>query len=590
MRTTFTRVLLVVLAAVLVVYAMKHTSGDEEALVALRDLDPESLAHGAFVLESDARLVIDGGGSFESGEADSVWAAYGWIVNRESGEPVWVMTGTRPRRGSFRAVSDSLWLPAGTYDAYFSSYGDPSARSADKPNASLVERLRDLLSREGRGWYGDADRWRFVVHVVEGEGSDVAHSLDREPEKALRENSTTVWASGPLRNREKNEELLLVSRLSDVVVRATGEIEDGVVVDGARLVRVMDGTIVWQLSEENTTWAGGDKRNRQARDTLRLAPGVYRAVASTDEKHAYGEWNAHPPRQPHLWGMSIDRADDSTQVHVLDPFSESLDLPTIVSFDCVGSDSTATATFQLRTQMAVLVKAVGEITDRNRYDYATLDKVVPGGSESRVWEMHSDNAEHAGGASKNRRVREVLALAPGRYRLSFQTDGSHDCADYNARPPEPSDFWGAAIYALDPSTGEEADSTFWTVVEPIANTSDDRRVLFDMTGVGSNQNLSNLLMTTPVTLHIVAVGEFDGSRGVDYGWIENSAGERVWEMRSDNTEPGGGDPRNRFFEGSVDLPAGTYTFRFVSNDAHDAEGFEGEPPSVPAGWGMLITQ
>lgn len=149
MRTAITRVLLIALVVVLVVFAVRHIAGDGEALVAFRDLEPEALEHAAFELREEVRIEIDAGGSFESGGADSVWAAYGWVVNRETGETVWKMKGARPRRGSFRAISDTISIPAGIYDVYFSSYGDPDVRADGRSNESLGERIRNLLSREG---------------------------------------------------------------------------------------------------------------------------------------------------------------------------------------------------------------------------------------------------------------------------------------------------------------------------------------------------------------------------------------------------------------------------------------------------------
>jgi hypothetical protein len=62
---------------------------------------------------------------------------------------------------------------------------------------------------------------------------------------------------------------------------------------------------VWRMYYRDTESAGGDKKNRLIDDVIKLGPGRYEAHYTTDGSHAFGTWNARPPREPHRWGMTI---------------------------------------------------------------------------------------------------------------------------------------------------------------------------------------------------------------------------------------------------------------------------------------------
>ena len=131
MRRIVSRILLVALAvAAIVVVARAVGGGRGGAVVALDGLSSQALAHQAFRLDAPARLAVDAAGSFEE-QPDTSLAALGWIVRREDGAVVWKQRpGAHPPRGLVSAVRDTVQLSAGTYDAYFASYGDPVVRAA----------------------------------------------------------------------------------------------------------------------------------------------------------------------------------------------------------------------------------------------------------------------------------------------------------------------------------------------------------------------------------------------------------------------------------------------------------------------------
>jgi hypothetical protein len=60
-------------------------------------------------------------------------------------------------------------------------------------------------------------------------------------------------------------------------------------------------------------------------------------------------------------------------------------------------------------------------------------------------------------------------------------------------------------------------------------------------------------------------------------------------MNLENTRFGGGDDRNRLFDGIVPLPPGEYFVHFKTDFGHNFEDFEpDEAPSQPDWWGIYI--
>ena len=603
MRTALSRIFLVGLIGVAVFALVRLATGASGALVAFDGLSADGLDHRAFALSAPATLAIDAAGPYEEAgtpAADTTLAAYGWIVRREDGAVVWRLRAPRPDRGTLVQVADTVRLPEGTYDAYFTSHGDPLVRDASEGGGSLAERVRDFLSRGGRSWVGDAGRWRFEVDVV-GEDrhatDDVSPSdpADADPDLG----SLGLWQTRGVPNRAHREVLLHVTRPAEVTVRAVTEATDGVIRDVPSIARLGRRDTVWTASAEGSAWAGGSLKNRVVQDRVRLKPGIYVAAFDADRSHGYDGWAGNPPWRPAEWGMAVSRASAADAVSLLDP--DALDLPVVASYECVGPDQDRQTAFTLSEPADLLVVAVGEIESGSRYDYATLDRLE--GSRGRamdwdradwdeVWEMR-DGLEPAGGADKNRRAVRALALEPGTYRLRYRSDGSHDCqSGYNDAGGPDAPLWGAVLYALDPDAApasfdavdiSRVDEEGTSYAEAPAFPASDPLAAID--GVGDDQDLrSPFALDAPTDVRVIAAGELSTSRGFDYASIEQD-GRTVWEMTYDNTVAASGDSYHRLFDGTVALGAGRYTLRYRSDGSRSAGDFG---PSSEALWGARV--
>lgn len=115
-----------------------------------------------------------------------------------------------------------------------------------------------------------------------------------------------------------------------------------------------------------------------------------------------------------------------------------------------------------------------------------------------------------------------------------------------------------------------------------------QEVLAQIDGVGPNADESTELSCAKGrTVHVVAVGEERGAALLDHGWIENDAGDVVWEMTTERAEHAGGSLGNRVCTGSLDLAPGTYRLRYRTDGGHDAARWAGRPPDGLF-WGIAV--
>ena len=585
MRSVLSRILLIGLVVTLIVFVAR-TVGDHSGLVSLEDIGPDELEHQAFRVTTPVRLAIDASGSIESAGADTtVLAALPWISRRSDGNVVWQMPARRPERGTYVSLQDTISLDPGLYDAYLSTYGDPTVRVVETGD-SFGGRVRSVLSGEGRAWHGDARRWKLIVSVLSG---DATHNVrDREDEPEWTEDERALWRSGPVRSRDREEVMLRVSSPSELTVRAMGEIVDGVVRDSSFIVRLPEQDTVWVFTDGE--WAGGASMNRRTRATLTLEPGLYRAVYKADRSHAWNDWTATPPWAPWMWGVDLYRQPEAGIELFTD--ADPAGLPVIAQFSCVGPDAELEDVFTLPAATTVIVKGVGEISDGSAYDWGELER--PSGES--LFKMTRETTEPAGGTDRNRKATEILSLDAGTYILRYVSDGSHHCDSFSSDEPDDESLWGIAVYALDPAYDVGAVSHRRSGglmdIEAIELPRTPRpagEILARLDRIGNGADVSaRFRLTSPDTLRVVALGELLRSERLDYGWIENDAGETVWEMTRGSSEAGGGADKNRRVDTTLALEAGTYTVHFVTNGRHAFGAFDGTPPDNPESWGIRI--
>ncbi len=593
-RSKIVRLQLALLALVVCLMLVRAFtgSGRPDGVVVFSDIDLNELQHASFVVEGALPVVVEATGSYErSGEMHAgprSLAAYGWIIRRDNREVVWKLDGqnAQPVRGLVAHASDTLALDAGIYDVFFTSFGNSFYGGR---NGNFFGRMFDPELH----WQNDRKKWFLAVRSPEGKG-DIRRLDDSE---VTPRPEGLIWTSAPMRDNQSASHLFEVKRSAALRLYGLGEM-NGSPKDYGYIEEAVSGEKVWEMKREATQAAGGALENRLADSTLYLQPGIYRAVFETDRTHAYEDWRANPPWNPTGWGLTLAALapEDSTAIVSFDPWQTR---KAIAAMTSVGNDQLVSTRFRVTRPLKVLVYAVGEIIGANAYDYGWIEK---DDTHEHVWDMEPEATLPAGGDKKNRLLESFLTLDPGTYTAYYQTDESHAFGDWNSERPDHPDRWGLVVFpvseTLDPDAVVALDHTSRNTGQPERSRHEPPpSVIMGNILIRANR-LTNesrveapLNLSKPTDLRIYAVGEIDPRGQYDFGWIEKAgAGERVWEMSWENTQPAGGDDRNRRFYGDLSLPEGQYTVRFQTDLSHGYGDFGANTPEDPDAWGITISK
>ncbi len=199
--------------------------------------------------------------------------------------------------------------------------------------------------------------------------------------------------------------------------------------------------------------------------------------------------------------------------------------------------------------------------------------------------MEYRHTEAAGGAHKNRIVRDTLRLPAGRYVAYFVSDDAHAPGEWNAVPPYAPESWGLTLRVTDAAARAAVRAIDW---EPVP----EGQTIVSLTGIGDHELRSEgftLRRAMEVRVYALGEGADRGGEMNDYAWIvDATARRRVWSMRYEHTEDAGGATKNRLFDGTLHLDAGSYLVYYKSDDSHSAEKWNAAPPAEAGSWGVSL--
>ena len=231
---------------------------------------------------------------------------------------------------------------------------------------------------------------------------------------------------------------------TDLRILCLGEAGHGDMADYGWIINADTRKTVWQMEEFNTEHAGGAEKNRMTDEVIHLNKGNYIAYYSTDDSHAYRDWNSSPPFEPEQWGITIWVANEKDAKNVKtfaeDDYKSKNVIAQIVR---VRDDEYLRKSFTLDKETKIRVYAIGEGT---RHDMADFGWIENNNSRKTVWEMTYRMTENAGGARKNRMFNGTIVLPKGNYTLFYETDDSHSYRDWNDDPPRDPDMYGITLY------------------------------------------------------------------------------------------------------------------------------------------------
>ena len=553
-------------------------AGETSVLARIENLEPGDVEVRGFELAGEQEIRIEAL-ALAPHERDhkGFKLADAWILNARSRAVVWSLREARSRRrgSDLREVDEQLRLGAGTYEAFYATF--PASFSKD--DGGWWESAARSLARMF-GWDDERGYEQAVGELsllIRGDGKVLS-------EAAVAAGRTELLAGALVSVPARSDNLaqssgFVLERPMELLLYAVGELDPERGYDHGWIIDAKTRERVWQLTWESSQAAGGAKKNRVAYDRVKLPAGTFAAYFVTDGSHSPQRWNALPPRDPAFWGLTLWPTDPRQKRFVkrYDYRDVPDDRLIIAELTRLSDDEHRSRGFTLTQPMSLRIYAVGEGRSHEMADYGWI---VDARTRRKVWAMDYERTEHAGGGSKNRVADEIVRLEAGSYIVSFVTDGSHAYRDWNTAPPTHPERWGITIF------GEEGFDRR-AVLE--YREEDDPAVLARISRVKSHSHRSlEFSLERAAEVSVYALGEGLHGEMYDYGWIEDAAGRRVWEMTYPATAAAGGAAKNRRFQGTLKLPAGDYALHYRTDGSHAYRDWNAPPPNDPDGWGVQV--
>jgi hypothetical protein len=239
-----------------------------------------------FTLKKNTKIHIYALGEGRRGEMFD----YGWIVDAKTRHKVWEMdydeTVHAGGSNKNRLFDGNIDITAGNYIAYFVTDG---SHSYNDWNASPPF---------------DPRNWGLTIS-----GADDNFSADQVSEFEETEDPNIIIQLTRMRDDERERSKFALKKDGEVRIYALGEGVRGEMYDYGWIEEAETGKVVWEMTYRKTDDAGGARKNRVFNDTILLKKGEYRLYYETDDSHSYNDWNANPPHDPIMWGITIYKVD-----------------------------------------------------------------------------------------------------------------------------------------------------------------------------------------------------------------------------------------------------------------------------------------
>lgn len=399
-------------------------SFDDNSLLSMAPLGDNEYRKQGITLRKDTELRIYAVGEGDEGEMYD----YGWIEDGKTGEHIWKMdyaeTGWAGGGDKNRIVETVIEFPKGDYIIYFVTDGSHSYEEWNRFPPYIPQYWGITL------WSPDS------VIALE----NIVQPFEKDKNQHVMVDLTRVGD-----NRMKEEGFTIKKSLR-VRVRCLGEYSSsGSFVDYGWIIDADTRKIVWEMTKNNTDYAGGGNKNRMFNGFIDLEPGDYIAYYRTDGSHSYRDWNTGPPYYPEAWGIKIFVIDNNFNPEWVGNYQEKRGKNIIAEIIRIGNRENVSRQFEIKEEQYVRIYILGEGDEDRMYDYGRLEDQ----NGKVIWQMEYWNCEHAGGAAKNLVSNRVIKLKPGIYTVRYRTDGSHSYNNWNDDPPRDEARWGITVYKIE---------------------------------------------------------------------------------------------------------------------------------------------
>jgi len=352
--------------------------------------------------------------------------------------------------------------------------------------------------------------------------------------------------------------------------------------------------MVWRMTVDNTEEDGWSEWNRRFDGEVELEKGDYEVYFSAIEPDYFSFdggflnfdkiikkifrdedwWENHAED----WSLSITGIDEIYSATDVKKFQRKQKETTIVDLTYAKNNYFENRGFTLNKPAVVQIYSIGEGFKGKMYDYGWI---IDADSRKKVWVMKDTHCESAGGAVKNRVVKETIKLDAGDYLIYYKSDDNHSSRKWNANPPYDPFFWGISVRMADEDFDPSIISKY---VEK------KKEAIVSITRVGDYAyKEEGFEVSERSKVKIYALGEGRSGDMFDYGWItEANTGDIIWKMRYKHTRHAGGTSKNRLFEDIITLEPGQYIVHYQSDDSHSYEDWNQRKPQNPEMWGITI--
>jgi hypothetical protein len=584
----------------LLLASLSVSAAGEKQIVSLKDLSETQVRCAGFRLPQETVVHIKSVGAgaenkweYRGGDRVGNMFAYSWIIDAATRNVVWEMTMENTSKWKDERTFDgTVTLQAGSYEAYIAaavfSYNTAfthftiTVDHRKKPLFGDVKAEKKNFFNWITGWWSDdiAKSWSkrsatWEMNILVDESVPATAFTPPGPR-----DNVVIQATG-LGDNEVMRKSFSLGESASLFIYALGEGDrEGQLADHGWIVSTADRRRVWEMQLRNCTYAGGADKNIRYVNSISLPKGDYTLFYVTDGTHSCPCWNANPPYDPLNYGItvSIDREKERKAFRLI-PTEE--DRNVIVSLVHPRNSDYLSEGFTLKKEARIRVYAIGE-RDNSRRSMADYGTILDAKTREKVWTMDVDRTSHAGGASKNQYIDEIITLPRGNYIVTYTTDDSHSYDDWNSDPPYDKEHYGITVMGVgekwDPSlVGKYAEERNKNIIAQIARP-------------GNNVDASKPFTIDKSTrIRVYAIGEGMGREMDDYGWIEDArTGTVIWEMTYRMTFHAGGDRKNRMVNTTIILDRGSYRLRFKSDDSHSFGDWNADPPDDQQYWGITL--
>lgn len=570
----------------------------QREIISLRDFTDIEVKGAGFSVKNDIRIFISalGGGDrvfwrdvFDAADESRMYAA-GWIIDADTRERVWEMTmDNTSGKTHHRTFEGTIDLKRGSYEVYYAAHGYYRSSTFSTSSTNIDRRTSKNRRWSGGNFFGlfsdtDSDLYEDFMEYAKEYGITIsveesgASQIERFD--APRPFPRAVFKATRVGDREVVKRAFSVQSPVTVHVYALGEgrkrdevFDYGWIVNSATRERV------WNMNDRNVRHAGGASKNIRWSGDVELSRGTYELYYVTDDSHSDEDWNSKPPYDPFNYGITVSVLNDADRGKISPAEFPDPALNAVVSLTRVRDNDFVSAGFTLKQETKLRIYAIGEGDDRELADYGWI---VRARNRERVWSMEDRETLHAGGATKNRLVDEVITLPAGSYIAYYQTDGSHAYQDWNSDPPFDEEFYGMTISGV----GEQFDARTVTSF----NEGEEANVLAQLIRVRDDRHVTKSFSIEKATrVRIYAIGEGVDRRMADYGWVENRrTGRVVWEMTYGMTDRAGGARKNRMVSTTLILEPGEYELHYKTDDSHSYNDWNDDAPDDRMHWGITV--